>query len=145
MEKKFKRVHTPTDFIISGILIAASFGLFFVSKGIGITLAIISLLLLVFLKSGFQRENDPLVLSHKKIEIGKRYQQAVLDFLNGKSEELQVKCGNEGGTLLLETWYNPKEGVAFAQLNVYEELSFQPITEIIELKDNQAKTLIEKL
>ena len=133
------------DFVISGAFIAAGIGLFFVSKGIGITLAVIGLLLLVFLKSGFQRENDSIILSHKKIEIGKRYQQTVLDFLNGKSEELQVKPGNEGGTLLLETWYNSKEGVAFAQLSTYEELSFQPITEIIELKDHQTKILIEKL
>ena len=86
MEKYFKRVHTPVDFVISGALIAAGIGLFFVSKGSGITLAVIGLLLLVFLKSGFQRKNESITLSHKKIEIGKRYQQTILDFLKGKSE-----------------------------------------------------------
>lgn len=145
MEKYFKRVHTPMDFIISGAIIGAGIGLLFISIGTGITLIVCGTIFFLIFRTGYKCENSSATLSYKKIEICRKYQQSVLDFLNGKSAELVMKRGNEGGTLLLEVWYNKKKCIAYAQLNTYEELSFQPISGIIALTSHQAKTITEKI
>ena len=145
MNNKIIKVHTMKDLLFSTIVILVGIGLFFVSKGAGIAVALIGILLLIFFKSGSKFEGSDIILKHKKLEISRKYQQSVLDFLNGKTEELEMQPGNEGGTLLLEVWYNERECVAYAQVHAYQELNFQPITEIIELQKETALKLTEKL
>ncbi|MBQ3732911.1 MAG: hypothetical protein II859_03015 [Bacteroidales bacterium] len=68
-----------------------------------------------------------------------------MDFLNGKNVVPQLVEGNEGGTILLEVWYNETAGIAYARLSEYKELSFQNVTGIVELTAENAQSLISKL
>lgn len=144
MENNFTKVHTSMDFIISGVIIAAGIGLFFISMATGIVVALCGILLLICYKSGYKYGNKDIVLKHKQLEVSKKYQKNVLDFLNGDATDLEMQPGNESGTLLLEVWCNTQASVAYAQLHDYLELRFQPITGIIELPTEKVQKVIEK-
>lgn len=145
MQNNFVKIHTKKDLLLSVVFIIAGIGLFFINKVAGIAIALLGILILFFYKTGYKFTGNDVILKHKKLEISRKYQQSVLDFLNGKSEILEMQPGNEGGTLLLEAWYNEQEGIAYAQLHAYQELNFQPVTEIIELQKEASQKLIEKL
>ena len=145
MQNNFVKIHTKKDLLLSVVIIIAGIGLFFINKVAGIAIALLGILILIFYKTGYKFTGSDVILKHKKLEISRKYQQSVLDFLNGKSESLEMQPGNEGGTLLLEAWYNEQEGIAYAQLHTYQELRFQPITEVIELQKDDSQKLIEKL
>ena len=145
MEIKFKKVHTAKDLIISTLILLAGIGLFFVSKGSGIAVAIIGIILLITYKSGYQKEGDTTVLQKGELELSGLSKPSLLDFLDGKPGEPKFIVGHDGGTVLMEIWYNKRTPVAYARLLEYREQTFQPITDIIELKDQQAQFLISKL
>ena len=85
------------------------------------------------------------MLQKKNIELSRKCQQSVLDFLNERSTELNLIPGNEGGTLLLDVWYNKEENIAYSQLSIYQELAFQEITDVTKLNPTNAQILIEKI
>ena len=117
----------------------------FVNKAIGIVMIIAGVLLIIFFKSGYRYNNQGALLCKKSKEWSKKCQQSVLDFLNGKSQELKTTSGNDGGTILLEAWYNKTENIAYAQLFVFEDLHFQKATDLVELQSSKAQQLIEEL
>ncbi len=145
MEKIFKKVHTFRDYILSCAFIVIGIGLFFISKIFGICLIVCGILFLIFYKSGYQAHGSSIILTYKKMEISRKSQQSVLNFLQGATNKLELVSGNEGGSLLLEVWFNVSEKIGYAQLSVYENLSFSNITEIVELKKENVLTLIEKI
>ena len=59
--------------------------------------------------------------------------------------EPKLVQGNEGGTVLLEVWFNAPADIAYARLSEYKELSFQTVTDIVELPADQAQLLIQKI
>lgn len=54
MEYNFKKVYTGRDLAISFILIAAGAGLFFLNKGLGVTIGACGLLCLLLFKTGYK-------------------------------------------------------------------------------------------
>lgn len=145
MENNFKKVHAPVDLIISGLIVAAGIGLFFVSKWGGIAVALCGLLLFLVYKSGWKREGDDTPLRHRTVEVSRNCKTSLMEFLEGKNEEPNVRLGNEGGTLLLEVWYASDLSKSYVQLSEYVELRFQKITEIVELNENATQKLLSKL
>ena len=53
MESILKKVHTGKDLAISGIIIAAGIGSYFLNAGLGILLGVCGLLMLLFYKAGY--------------------------------------------------------------------------------------------
>ena len=145
MEMNFKKVHTPKDLIISGIILLAGIGLFFIQKAVGICVVLCGSLSLLVYKSGYKLDGLDVLLKKKQLELNKNCQTSVMDFLNGKNVVPQLVEGNEGGTILLEVWYNAAAGIAYARLSEYKELSFQNVTGIVELTAENAQSLISKL
>lgn len=141
----FKKVHTPKDLIISGIILLAGIGLFFIQKAVGICVVLCGSLSLLVYKSGYKLDGLDVLLKKKQLELNKNCQTSVMDFLNGKNVVPQLVEGNEGGTILLEVWYNAAAGIAYARLSEYKELSFQNVTGIVELTAENAQSLISKL
>lgn len=145
MENKFVKVHAYKDLIISAVILVAGIALIFVNKIVGIVIILCGLLSFLLYKSGYRYDNQGVLLQKKNLELSRKCQQSVLDFLNGKSTELNLIPGNEGGTLLLDVWYNQEETLVYAQLSIYQELTFNNITEIVKLNPTNAQILIEKI
>lgn len=145
MENKFKKVHSNKDIIVSSIITLIGIALIFANLYLGIVTIVVGLLLFIFYKSGYKYDNQGVVLCKKNKEISKKCYNSVLEFLNGKSERLEMIPGNEGGTLMLEVWYNKPESVAYVQLYEYQELCFNKINELVELQSSNAQKLIEQL
>ncbi|MBR6064566.1 MAG: hypothetical protein IKP54_10480 [Bacteroidales bacterium] len=145
MENKFSKTHAYKDLIISGIILILGIVLIYFNTVLGIIIIAGSLLSFLFYKSGYRYDNQRVLLHKKSLEISRKCQQSILDFLNGNSSDLTIVPGNEGGTLLLEVWYNKQENIAYAQLFVYQELVFQKITDLIHLQSTNAQKLIEQL
>ena len=145
MEINFKKVHAPKDLIISGIILIAGIGLFFIQKAMGVCVVLCGLLSLLVYKSGYKLDGLDVLLKKKQLELNKNCQTSVMDFLNGKNVVPQLVEGNEGGTILLEVWYNETAGIAYARLSEYKELSFQNVTGIVELTAENAQSLISRL
>ena len=145
MENKFKKIHASKDLIISGCIILAGIALFFIQKAMGICVVMCGLLCLLVYKSGYKLEGLDVLFKKTQLELNKSSMTSVMDFINGKTGNLQLVEGNEGGTILLEIWYNKTAGIAYARLSEYKELSFQNVTEIVELPAENAQSLISKL
>lgn len=133
------------DLIISGVILIAGIGLFFVSKGFGIVVGLCGVLTFLFYKSGWRRIGDNMPLKHRSVQLSRNCKSSITDFLDGKTNEVNIRMGNEGGTLLLRIWYPADLHKSYVQLFDYIELQFQPITEIIELNRTATQNLMSKL
>lgn len=145
MENNIVKTHTSKDLIISGLMSVIGIALTFINLGLGIAIIIVGVCMFIFYKAGFKYENQGAVLCKKSKELSKKCQKSVTNFLNGETEELNMIPGNEGGTLMLDVWYNKQEGIAYAQLFEYQELNFKQATELIKLESSNARILIEQL
>ena len=145
MENNFVKVHSNKDIIISIIVIVAGIAIILVNTMLGIFIILCGLLSFLLYKSGYKYDNKGVKLKKKSLELSRTCQQSVLDFLNGQNMQLNLIHGNEGGTFMLEVWFNKEEKIAYAQASVYQELGYRKITEIVKLNASNAQLLIEKI
>ena len=145
MEIKFKSVHTAKDLTISAIILAAGIGLIFVNKGLGVLTVTCALLMLLFYKTGHKREGDDVVLKKKALDISHDCRESLKGFLDGKDVEPEVVTNENGGVIRLEVYYNIDAAVAYAQLYDFSSYTYEPATEIVELRGPKAEKLISKL
>ena len=145
MEIKLKRVHTAKDLIISAIVVAAGIGLYFVNAGLSGVITVCGLLLLVFYKAGYKREGEDIVLHKAALDISHSCRDSLKGFLEGKDVEPDVKTNMNGGVVRLEVCYNADAAIAYAQLFDFSNYTYEPATEIVELRGPKAEKLISKL
>ena len=145
MEIKFKSVHTVKDLVISATILAAGIGLYFVNAGLGVVIAVCGLLMLLFYKSGHKREGEGIVLKKKAFDIAYHCRDSVKGFLEGKDVEPELDTKENGGVVRLEIYYNTDAAVAYAQLFDFSSYTYEPATEIVELRGQRAEKLIGKL
>lgn len=137
MENTFNRVHTSCDLTISIIIIIAGIGLFFVNKVLGLFIAAVGLVMLSVFKKGYKFDKCDFVLKKKSLYISRVNRQSILDFIDGRNSAPVLCEGNKGGTVLLDIFYNVKEKTAFVQLFDYNNLSYEPATEVVRLHEAQ--------
>lgn len=145
MEIKLKSVHTVKDLIISAIILAAGIGLFFVNKGLGSVIGACALLMLLFYKSGHKKEGENIVLVKKALDVSHNCRESLKGFLEGKDVEPEINLTVNGGIVRLEVYYNADAAVAYAQLFDFYNYTYEPATEIVELRGEKAEKLIGKL
>ncbi|MBO7494697.1 MAG: hypothetical protein J6T87_11205 [Bacteroidales bacterium] len=145
MEIKFKKVHGLKDLVISGLILIAGIGLFFVNKGFGVTIGLCALLTFVLYKSSWRREGDDTPLQKRTLEVSRNCKPSLMAFLEGGKNTPELIPGNEGGTLLVEVWFTADESQSYVQLSEYVELGFQKITDVVELDGEQTQNLLAKL
>lgn len=145
MENKFQKVHAKKDLLISGGILIAGIALFFLHKASGVCVILCGILSLILYKSGYKLNGEGIPLQKKSLELNNNCRESLLDFLSGKKVEPKLVQGNEGGTVLLEVWFNAPADIAYARLSEYKELSFQTVTDIVELSADQAQSLIRKI
>lgn len=142
MEIQLKKVHTVKDLVISAIVLAAGTGLYFVNAGLGITTALCGFLLLVFYKAGYKREGEDIVLRKAALEVSHSCRDSLKGFLDGKEVEPQIDKTAVGGIIRLEVYYNADAAIAYAQLFDFSNYTYEPATELIELRGPKAEKLI---
>ena len=145
MEIKLKKVHTVKDLLISAFVLAAGIGLYFINAGLGVTIAVCGLLLLIFHKAGYKREGEDIVLRKAALDVSHSCRDSLKGFLDGKEVEPQVDKAAQGGVIRLEVCYNADAAVAYAQLFDFSNYTYEPATGIVELRGSRAQTLIGKL
>ena len=145
MEIKFKKVHTLKDLIISTIMVAAGFGLYFVNAGLGILVGVCGLLMLIFYKAAYKREGDDTVLRKSALDISHSCRDSLMEFLDGKDVEPEVNTSINGGAIRLEVYHNAADSVAYVQLFDFSNYTYVPATGIVVLRGNKADTLIKKI
>lgn len=145
MEYKLKPVHTGKDLIISAVILAAGIGLFFVNAGLGVVIAVCGLLMLLLYKTGHKREGENVVLRKKAIDVAHHCRESLKGFLDGKDVEPEIDTNENGGVIRLEIYYNVDAAVAYAQLFDFSNYTYEPATEIVELRGPRAEKLIAKL
>lgn len=145
MEYKLKPVHTGKDLIISAVILAAGIGLFFVNAGLGVVIGICGLLMLLLYKTGHKREGENVVLRKKAIDVAHHCRESLKGFLDGKDVEPEIDTNENGGVIRLEIYYNADAAVAYAQLFDFSNYTYEPATEIVELRGQRAEKLIAKL
>ena len=143
--KDFKRVYTPRDFVIFAILLAVGISAYFISQGLGITIAICALARLA-LKSGYKESSNGPTLKRRKIDLTTTIRQEWKDYLGGRDIEIRIEGPqSESGALLLELYYNKEAEVAYAQLYEFVNYSYEKVTELTPLKDERALRIIKLL
>ncbi|MBQ7549980.1 MAG: hypothetical protein IJT04_00440 [Bacteroidales bacterium] len=145
MENNFKKVHAPVDLVISSVILLVGIGLFFVNQWGGIVVALCGVSSFLIYKSGWRREGDSTLLRHRSVEMSRNCKTSLVAFLKGENKDLNIRYGNEGGTLLLEVWYTADQSKSYVQLSEFLDLRFQKTTEIIELNNTATHNLLSKL
>lgn len=145
MEIKLKKVHTVKDLVISAIVLVAGIGLYFLHAGLGITIIVCGLLLLIFYKAGYKREGEDIVLHKEALDVSHSCRDSLKGFLEGKDVEPEVNTNINGGVIRLEVYYNADAAIAYAQLFDFSNYTYEPATEIVELRGPRAEKLICKL
>ena len=145
MEIKIKKVHTLLDLIISALVLAVGIGVYFVLPGWGVLFAFIGILLFVFYKRSYRREGDSTSLKQKGLDLDFASRDAIISFLEGKSEDIDLISAEEGDHLWFDVYYNADEAIAYAQLYDVAENRFDEATQLVELKGTKAQKLIARL
>ena len=148
MEITFKGTHTPKDIIISLLVIAAGAGLFLIEgwgQGLGALLVATGLLMLIFWKGAWKKDGQGVALEKECLDLSKKCEASVLDYINGKAEDLNVAPGTDGGSIRVELHYNSKEEIAYAMVYDFESYSYRAVTDTIEIKGQKAKKFLTKL
>ena len=145
MEIELKKVHTLKDLAISAIMLAAGIGLYFVNAGLGFVLGACGLLMLLFYKAAYKRKGENLPLQKKALDVSNSCRESLKGFLDGKDVEPEVVISNAGGILRLEVYYNADASVAYAQLFDFSNYTYEPATELVELRGPRADKLIDAL
>lgn len=145
MEYDFKQVHTVKDLTISTLVLLFGVGLFFVNKGLGICIGICGLFMYFVYKGGYKQDGKGILLTRKSEDICKSCKTSIVEFLEGKDTAPTIKKGDEGGSVRLDVYYNRSEDLAYAQLYDFRNYSYEPVTEIVELKGDRVEKLISLL
>lgn len=145
MEIKLRKVHTAKDLVISAIILGAGIGLYFWNAGLGITIAVCGLLLLLFYKAGHKRDGEDIILRKAALDVSHSCRDSLKGFLEGKDVEPEVETNISGGVVRLEAYYNADAAIAYAQLFDFSNYTYEPATEIVELRGPKAEKLICKL
>ena len=145
MENKFKKVHAWKDLVISGVILVAGIVLFFVNKTLGIAIGLCGLLSFFLYESGWRCEGDDTPLRKRSVEVSRNCKPSLMAFLEDGRNIPELVPGNDGGTLLVEVWFAPDQSKSYVQLSEYLELSFQKITDVVELDEVSTRKLLARL
>lgn len=145
MESYYHKVHTRTDYILAAAIFVFAVLLFFIHKGIGITVAICSGLLLLFQRSGFIFEGHKDVLRMKSYDLCGICRPALMAFLDGKDPSATLQEGSTGGTVRLELFYSESSAEAFVRVYDFVDYVYVPTGPIIQLTRERAEKLMAQL
>lgn len=145
MDIKFKKVHTAKDLTISVLVIAAGAGLYFANASLGIIVGICGVLLLILYKSGNKVEGQDAVLCKTSKDLALSCRPAVMNFLSGQEEGLELRDAGNGASIRVEAYCNAQAHIAYVQLFDFSNYEYKAVTDMVELNGPRADKFIAKL
>ena len=145
MESYYRKVHTRTDYFLAAGLFVIAVVLFFVHKGVGITLAICSGLLLLFQRSGFLFDGEKEILEMKAFNICGICRNPLMAFLDGQPVSTRIEEGSLGGTVRLEIFWSEKSETAYARVYDFVDYVYTPAGPMVSMPRERAERLMECL
>lgn len=145
MKIRFKRVHTTKGLAISAAVLAAGVALYFVNKGLGFTIGVCGLAMMLFYRPAFRREGDGTLLRKAAFDVASSCREQLVAYLGGKADDLKLDQPSGGGVVRLETYYNAKTAVAYAQVFDFSSYAYVPATAVTELHGERAGRLIAEI
>ena len=145
MESYYRKVHTRTDYFLAAGLFVIAVVLFFVHKGVGITLAICSGLLLLFQRSGFLFDGEKEILEMKAFNICGICRNPLIAFLDGQPVSTRIEEGSLGGTVRLEIFWSAKSETAYARVYDFVDYVYTPAGPMVSMPRERAERLMDCL
>ncbi len=145
MESYYRKVHTRTDYILAAGLLVIAVILFFVHKGVGITLAVCSGLLLLFQRSGFLFEGQKDILSMKSFNICGICRNPLMAFLEGQPVSAKIEEGTLGGIVRLEIFWSEKSETSYARVYDFVDYVYTPAGPMVSMPRERAERLMNCL
>ena len=142
MESYYRKVHTRTDYFLAAGLFVIAVVLFFVHKGVGITLAICSGLLLLFQRSGFLFDGEKEILEMKAFNICGICRNPLIAFLDGQPVSTRIEEGSLGGTVRLEIFWSGKSETAYARVYDFVDYVYTPAGPMVSMPRERAERLM---
>ncbi|MBR6660670.1 MAG: hypothetical protein IKL26_02280 [Bacteroidales bacterium] len=148
MEKRFIRIHSIQDIIISSSLVVIGLALIIIPTGVGVSIAgifviIMGIVLALTMKRDYKdRESGE---RYKKIE--QYFPQAMrgdlLRVIENNPERISLPKENKEDTLKMDIYYNRKCDKAFIQLFEYVPYQYNECSKMYEHKLNKIINLIK--
>ena len=142
MESYYRKVHTRTDYFLAAGLFVIAVVLFFVHKGVGITLAICSGLLLLFQRSGFLFDGEKEILEMKAFNICGICRNPLIAFLDGQPVSTRIEEGSLGGTVRLGIFWSGKSETAYARVYDFVDYVYTPAGPMVSMPRERAERLM---
>lgn len=145
METNIKKVHTAKDLTISLGLIVIGAGLFFINKGCGFCIAALGLLLFFLYNTGYKINGSTKTYHKKSLDLCRGCKEPLVNFLEGKTSELDIKEGSEGGCIRVDFYFCSPDQSSFIQIFDFRGYEYQKDGDLREADPEKTKVLIKKL
>ena len=150
MEKKFIRVRSTKDVVLSSLITLAGVVLFILDFSIGIRILgffmiLIGLLLFFTLKSSYKDEDTGIKYHKKERYFEGCWREELSSSISKKSKcKVDLSKENKGNTLRLDIYYNKQAGKAYMQIFEYVPYRYEPYSNLYEHEVINITELIEK-
>lgn len=144
-DTRIKKVHRLLDLLISmGILALGLFFMFVIPSWnwLGISLLITAAFMLPFYRTGYVINNQKGVFLKKEILLPRECKRQIAEYLEGRSDNLDISPFNMGG-LLLELYYKKDHSKQLGQIFDYEGNVYTSQSELSVLDDEHVRTLLK--
>lgn len=144
-DTRIKKVHRLLDLLISmGILALGLIFMFVIPSWnwLGISLLITAAFMLPFYRTGYVIKNQEGVFLKKEILLPRECKRQIAEYLEGRSDNLDISPFNMGG-LLLELYYKKDHSKQLGQIFDYEGNVYTSQSELSVLDDEHVRTLLK--
>ncbi len=140
---KAKHVYKFTDLAVSLGIIAAGIILSIIIpslSGLGVCIILTGLCILPFLKTGYRLPGKKGMFSLKDYMLPQECKAQIADYIEGRSDTLDINPARQGG-LLLEVYYHKNKSNMYAQLFDFSSGICQPQCELSQISKDKFNTL----
>lgn len=139
---EFKKVHTTKDLTLTTIILAIGIVVVFFNKAAGVCLMCLALLMFLIYKTGYRNTSDGNVYSKRSLDLCRGGKESLMDFLNGRSDALDIKEGSEGGCIRIDVYSCKNTGESIIQVYNFANYEYEPMGEPFKLNCAKTKQLI---
>ena len=143
--KQIRRVYRLSDIVILGGTLISGLLFTFVFPSLnwlGISLLVIAIFLLPFCRTGYRIESQEGVFLKKDYVLPGECKNQIAEFMEGKSEALNINPFKKGG-LLLELYYKKDRSRQFGQIFDYDEFVYTAQSALSEIDDGHLREILK--
>ncbi|MBQ0086355.1 MAG: hypothetical protein KBS72_01545 [Bacteroidales bacterium] len=143
--KQIRKVYRLSDIVILGGTLISGLLFTFVFPSLnwlGISILVIAIFLPPFCKTGYRIESQDGVFLKKDYVLPGECKNQIAEFMEGKSEALNINPFKKGG-LLLELYYKKDRSRQFGQIFDYDGFVYTAQSALSELDDEHLREILK--